>query len=83
VRRGRNEELPAVYFDSGAFPARLRAMSKLFLPVFVLVMLVVLPGCSLFHKKKPESSAHMYEGDAPTIHFSDKPENAGGAINTY
>ncbi len=58
-------------------------MPKLFLPLFCIALLLTLPGCSLFHKKKPESSSHLYEGDAPTIRFNDKPENAGGAINTY
>jgi hypothetical protein len=43
---------------------------------------VALAGCSLFHKKQ-KSSAHLYEGDAPTLRYSDKPEAAGGAVNPY
>jgi len=59
-------------------------MPKFFLPIFLLVMLVtLLSGCSLFHKKGPESSAHLYEGDSPSMHYSDKPETAGGALNPY
>ncbi|MEP6668759.1 MAG: hypothetical protein ABJF10_06380 [Chthoniobacter sp.] len=58
-------------------------MPKFLLPLFLLMMLVALSGCSLFHKKKPESSAHLYEGDAPTLRFNDKPESAGGAVNPY
>jgi hypothetical protein len=58
-------------------------MSKLLLRFFCLALLAALPGCSLFHKKKPETSSHIYEGDAPTIRFSDKPEAPGGEINAY
>jgi hypothetical protein len=58
-------------------------MSKLLLPFFVLLVLLALPGCSLFHKKKDPSSAHLYEGDSPTLHFTDKPERAGGPITPY
>jgi len=72
-----------VCFDSRNFRATFRGMPKLLLPLFCLAVLLTLPGCSLFHKKKPESSSHLYEGDGPSIRFNDKPENAGGAINTY
>ena len=61
-------------------------MSKFFLRILVFAVLAAcagLTGCSLFHKKKDVSASHIYEGDAPTIHFSDKPEAAGGAINAY
>ena len=58
-------------------------MSKLLPRIFCLALLVALPGCSLFHKKRPETSSHIYEGDAPTIRFSDKPETPGGGINPY
>lgn len=40
----------------------------------------LLPGCA---PRKPKSSARMYSGDAPSIKFSDKPESAGGHLNTY
>jgi hypothetical protein len=56
-------------------------MSKFFLPLFLLAMLVFLSGCAWFHKKGP--SAHLYEGDSPTLRFTDKPEAAGGAVNPY
>lgn len=58
-------------------------MSKLLLPMALIAALSALAGCSMFSSKKPKSSAHMYEGDAPTIHYSDKPEAAGGALNPY
>jgi hypothetical protein len=58
-------------------------MSKFLLRFFTLALLVALSGCSLFHKKKPETASHIYEGDAPTIKFSDKPEAPGGEIHAY
>ena len=70
----------AVSFDSPRFAVRLRAMSRLLLSALLAVaVLSTLGACS--HGKK--SSAHIYEGNGPSIHFSDKPENAGGHINTY
>jgi len=56
-------------------------MSKFFLPLAVLLAVASFSGCSLFHKKKPASSSHLYEGNAPSIHFNDKPESAGGEFN--
>jgi len=58
-------------------------MSKSLRLFFLLVIVAALSGCSLFHKKTPKSSAHMVEGDASTLHFTDKPESAGGTVNTY
>ncbi|MDR3402383.1 MAG: hypothetical protein P4L99_07780 [Chthoniobacter sp.] len=58
-------------------------MPKFLLPLFSLVLLVALSGCAWFHRKKAESSAHLYEGDSPTMRFNDKPESAGGAVNPY
>jgi len=58
-------------------------MSKLLLPILFLAILVGVPGCSLFHKKKPDSASHIYEGNAPTIKFTDKPDTPGGQITTY
>jgi hypothetical protein len=51
--------------------------------LLLLVFAVTLPGCSLFHKKKPQSSAHIYEGDSPDLHFTDRPEKPGGEVNPY
>ena len=57
-------------------------MSKSLLPLAVLVAVASLTtGCSLFGKKKPASSTHLYEGNSPSIHFNDKPEAAGGEFN--
>jgi hypothetical protein len=58
-------------------------MSKLFLRIFLLVAVAALPGCSLFHKKEKGPSAHLYEGDAPTMRFTDHPEKPGGPITPY
>jgi len=58
-------------------------MLKPLLPLFLLAALFALSGCSLFHRKAPKSSAHIYEGDSPTLHFTDKPEAAGGEVNPY
>ena len=44
------------------------------------LLLLTLGACA---RGKSKSTAHMYGGDAPTIKFSDKQENAGGYINTY
>ena len=69
-----------VSFDSPRFAATLRAMLRLLLPALLAIaVLSTLGACS--HGKK--SSAHIYEGNGPSIHFSDKPESAGGHINTY
>jgi hypothetical protein len=58
-------------------------MSKLFLRISLLVVVVAMPGCSLFHKKEKGPSAHLYQGDAPTLHFTDRPEKPGGEITPY
>jgi len=63
--------------------ATLRFMPKFVLPLFLLAALFALSGCSLFHKGAPKSSAHIYEGDSPTLRFTDKPESAGGQVNPY
>ena len=64
-------------FDSAGFTATVRAMSRLLLTA---LLALTLAACA---RGKPKSTAHMYEGNAPTIKFSDKPENAGGRLNTY
>jgi hypothetical protein len=58
-------------------------MSKLLILLLLVAVLVAFSGCSLFHKKAPGSSAHLYEGDAPTLRFNDRPESAGGQITPY
>ena len=56
-------------------------MKKSLLSLLVgTVSICLLPACA---PRKPKSTAHMYSGDAPTIKYSDKPENAGGRVNTY
>lgn len=56
-------------------------MPRLLLPlVFAAAALVALGACTSGKKK---SSAHIYAGDGPSIKFSEKPESAGGSINTY
>ena len=68
------------FFDSPRFTAMMRAMQKLLLAFIATAILCALGACA---RGKPKSSAHIYAGDAPTIKFSDKPETAGGNINTY
>ncbi len=59
-------------------------MTRIIFLVAMAVGLNALGGCSLWKKdKQPKSSAHLYEGDAPTITYSDRPEAAGGPINPY
>ena len=55
-------------------------MQKLLLACLAVATLSALGACA---RGKSKSSAHMYGGDAPTIKFSDKPESAGGNMNTY
>ncbi len=56
-------------------------MSKSLVPLLLAALaLSALGACA---RGKPKSSAHIYSGDAPTIKFSNKPESAGGHINTY
>lgn len=57
-------------------------MKKSRLPLLLLAAaaLCLLPACA---SRKSKSSARMYSGDAPTIKYSDKPESAGGHLNTY
>ncbi len=55
-------------------------MQKFLLAALAIATLSALGACA---RGKPKSSAHIYAGDAPTIKFSAKPENAGGNINTY
>ena len=69
-----------VSFDSPRFAATVRGMQKLMLAFLTAATLAALGACA---RGKPKSSAHIYAGDAPTIKFSDKPESAGGNINTY
>lgn len=60
-------------------------MSKLLLPLAILIAAVSLTGCSLWggKNKKPKSSARVYEGEAPSIRYNDKAETAGGRLNPY
>jgi hypothetical protein len=60
-------------------------MSKLLLPLAILVAAVSLTGCSLWSKdKKTKSSSTLYEGDSsPAMRFTNEPESAGGPINSY
>ena len=58
-------------------------MQKLRLAILALATLATLSALGACARGKPKSSAHIYAGDAPTIKFSDKPESAGGNINTY
>jgi hypothetical protein len=58
-------------------------MFHLPLRILLLVAVAALPGCSLFHKKKEGPSAHIYQGDAPSIRFTDRPEKPGGEVNPY
>jgi hypothetical protein len=60
-------------------------MFQLLLRIFLVAVLGTLPGCALWpgKNKKSQSGAHLYEGEAPTMHYSDKPENAGGRLNPY
>jgi hypothetical protein len=58
-------------------------MLPLFLRILLLSAVVALSGCSLFQKKKEGSSAHIYQGDSPTLHFTDRPEKPGGEVNPY
>lgn len=69
-----------VSFDSPHFAITVRAMQKILLACLALATLAALGACA---RGKPKSSARMYSGDAPTIKFSDKPESAGGNMNTY
>ena len=56
-------------------------MKKSRLPLLLAAAaLCLLPACA---HRQSKSSAHMYSGDAPTIKYSDKPETAGGRMNTY
>ena len=55
-------------------------MSRLLLATLALALLTALGACT---RGKPKSTAHIYAGDAPTIKYSDRAENAGGHINTY
>jgi hypothetical protein len=59
----------------------LAGMSKLFVPLFCASVLLLFPGCG-WGKKKPASSARLYEGEtSPNIHYNDERETAGGRLN--
>jgi len=68
---------------AGMAMATLRGMPKFLLPLLLCALVATFSGCSLFHKGPPKPSAHIYEGDSPTLRFSNKPESAGGAVNPY
>jgi type IV pilus biogenesis protein CpaD/CtpE len=57
-------------------------MSKPLLRIFLALVVCALAGCA-GRDKQPKSSAHVYEGDAPTIHYSNEREAAGGPLNPY
>lgn len=59
------------------------SMPRFLLPLLLCTLLLALSGCSLFHRGAPKPSAHLYEGDSPSLRFNDKPEVAGGAVNPY
>jgi len=71
-----------VSFDSGQIEDKLRVMQKI-LPLLFAAVVFAFGACSHEPKKPKKSSAHIYEGDAPTIKFLDEPEAAGGAVHTY
>jgi len=48
--------------------------------LLLAALALALPACA---SRQPKSSAHLYSGDAPTIKYSDKPESAGGHLQTY
>ena len=53
--------------------------------LLLCAVLAVLPlsGCLWGKKRQQKSQTHIYEGDAPGTRTFDKPEAAGGALNTY
>jgi hypothetical protein len=57
-------------------------MSKSLLRLFLALVVCALAGCAS-RDKKPKPSAHVYEGDAPSIHFNTEREAAGGPLNPY
>jgi len=57
--------------------------SKLFLRILLFSALAAFSGCSLFQKKKEGPSTHIYEGDGPSLRFTDRPEKPGGEVNPY
>ena len=69
-----------VSFDSPHFTATLPAMSRLLVTALLATAILATFGACANRKK---SSAHIYEGDGPSIHFSEKPESAGGRVNAY
>ena len=60
------------------------AIMRILLSVLCLGIVASLSGCALWpgHKKQPKSSAHIYAGDAPTVHMT-RTESAGGYMSTY
>ncbi len=61
-----------------------RHMLKLILRLLLVVLFASVAGCSLWKKDKtPKSSARVYDGDAPSIRYSDEPEAAGGPLTPY
>lgn len=56
-----------------------RPLMRIFL---LLLVALSFQGCSLWHRK-PKPSTHIYSGDSPRIKNFDKPEAAGGELNTY
>jgi hypothetical protein len=57
-------------------------MSKLLLPLTVFIAALSLTSCGWGKDKKPKSSAHLYEGDSPSITFTKERETAGGPVSS-
>lgn len=59
----------------------LACMSKLLVLLLCASVLLLFAGCG-WGKKKPTSSARIYEGEAsPNIHYNNERETAGGRLN--
>lgn len=59
-------------------------MRRALTTVILLTAIAVLtPGCSIFGgKRKPKSSARIYEGDSPSIRITEE-QSAGGKLRPY
>jgi len=48
----------------------------------LLVLLLAVCSVTACKTKPKKGSAALYQGDAPTVHYYDEPEEAGGAMRT-
>lgn len=48
--------------------------------LLLIVASLMMFGCSGNGQKKP--SAHVYAGEGPTVTYTNRPETAGGKLNT-